>query len=180
MVEHWTFNPQVLGSNPGTLKKYKDIIFIRKMYFKIKLTSFNKNSLIASIKVFSLFLHKLNIGYIAQKRLKTTKKKFTILRSPHVNSKSGEHFKRSLHKVTIAVISLNSKVLNFFLKKLEKNLSSDVSITVKKVKSSNKSNNFFNKFLNPDKYVLQLPQILSYVKVWDVFGENTFLVKQFK
>ena len=147
------------------------------MYFKIKLKSFNKNSLIDSVKIFSFFLQKLNLGYVIQKRLKTNNKKFTILRSPHVNSKSGEHFKRSLHKVNIAVVSLNSKVLNFFLKKLENLLSSDVSITVKKLKSSNKSSIYFNKVLNPDKCVLQSPEIFSYVKVWDVFGENIFLAK---
>ena len=42
------------------------------------------------------------------------------------------------------------KGFKFFLKKLEKNLSSDVSITVKKVKSSNKSKIYVNKFLTPE------------------------------
>ena len=73
--------------------------------------------------------------------------------------------------------SVSDSVSVAFLKKLENLLSSDVSITVKKVKSSNKSSIYFNKVLNPDKCVLQSPEIFSYVKVWDVFGENIFLAK---
>ena len=146
------------------------------MYTIIKIKSNNK----ASLKKCMFFLKKMSdkfsFSLIKQHGLTIRDKTFTVLRSPHVNNRSGEHFKYSIFQINIIVCStnLNLKVFIYLLKKLKQLLYTDIVITIKnEFKNSHRihSNSFF---FNPDNLFLSNELILSYVKSWDNFGEICF------
>ena len=83
--------------------------------YKITLSSSSKNSL----KIYTEFLNKIcvkfNISYSIF-NLPMTKKRITLLTSPHVNKKSKEHFEIRKHKVILSFDScLESNLLKYLL-----------------------------------------------------------------
>ncbi len=85
------------------------------MKFRIFLKSFNKNLINCAIQELeaNLLFIKSNItGIVA---LPTKIKKFCVLRSPHVDKNSREHFELRLYKRFIDITIESSQVLNTIL-----------------------------------------------------------------
>ena len=72
MVEHWTFNPQVLGSNPSILKKMKELemsyhlIIIITILFHTGMIGLvlNRGNILKIIMALELLLLSVNLSFI--------------------------------------------------------------------------------------------------------------------
>lgn len=100
-----------------------------KIIFQLKLKSVNKSSLI----LYKLFLKnifkKLNITFNSINFPKT-KKRFTLLKSPHVHKSSREQFEIITHSTIINILSaINTNNLNLLLLNKPKT----VKITLRKI-----------------------------------------------
>ena len=91
------------------------------MFYTIQLRSSNKKSLKKYANLFEKFLllNKHTIKLVSLKQLPKSlhKKTFSFIRSPHVNSVSGEHFKYTIYTLNIRIYCYNYKQFNFFCKK---------------------------------------------------------------
>lgn len=103
-------------------KSIQPITNLKEKILKIKNTKQFKN-----IKIKGIF------------KIKKKNKIFTILRSPHVNKKSREHFiyKNFTQKIDLNFINI-FQLLNFLII-LKKNFSKDFLITIKILKKKNKT-----------------------------------------
>lgn len=59
--------------------------------------------------------------------LPTKKERFTVLRSPHIDKKSREHFERKTHKRIIDIVNYNPQTMNL-LKHVELDPAVDIKI----------------------------------------------------
>ncbi|MGV3279135.1 30S ribosomal protein S10 [Rickettsiales bacterium LUAb2] len=59
--------------------------------------------------------------------LPTKKERFTVLRSPHIDKKSREHFQRHTHKRIIEIVNYNPQTMNL-LKSVELDPAVDIKI----------------------------------------------------
>jgi small subunit ribosomal protein S10 len=90
-----------------------------KIYFNLK--SFDLNCL-NQVETFLLSLFCFfNLNQPKQKRKPTRLKKITVLRSPHIDKKSREHFQILSHKKTIILTLFNEKFF-FLVLEIIKNL----------------------------------------------------------
>ena len=119
--------------------------------YQITILSKNEKSLKNYLKI----LYK-NIGYykLTTKLSNKQKKKFfvTILKSPHVNKKAQEQFGYNIFSKQLFISFYNSYKFIFFIKKIEKNLFSDIIIKIKLQLNKNLSNKLTKKFFNPDNF----------------------------
>ena len=148
------------------------------MNILIEITSSNFNS----IKLFHKNLIKLNklknikFSIINTLSKKIKKKKFTVLKSPHVNKNAREQFETSFYIKIIKIYSYNPLLLLFIIKRIKNELNSDVGLKIylknnfsnfyKHLKSNLNINNKFkkNNFLNNNFTKI-------YLKNLDLFGE---------
>ena len=144
----------------------------------IEITSSN----IKSIRLFHKILLKLNklktikFSIINTLNKKIKKKKFTVLKSPHVNKSAREQFETSFYTKMIKIYSYNPLLLLFIIKRIKNELNSDVGLKIylknnfsnfyKHLKSNLNINNKFkkNNFLNESF-------TKNYLKNLDIFGE---------
>jgi small subunit ribosomal protein S10 len=63
-------------------------------------------------------------------RLPTKIKKFTVLRSPHIDKKSREQFEIRTHKRLLNIFNTKENTINTFLKYVEDNLPSGVNLKI--------------------------------------------------
>ena len=101
-----------------TLKSTKNISNVKSFFFKIKKLNNFKN-----VKIQGLF------------QIKNKKKIFTVLRSPHVNKKSREHFLYKNYNQKIDIKFLNFFQLLDFLIISKKILTENNFITTKIIKN---------------------------------------------
>jgi ribosomal protein S10 len=94
--------------------------FLKK--YKLKVTSFNLDA----IKILEYKLK--DFSEIKIIKLPRARKRFTFIRSPHVNSKSKEHFSIFTFKRLVYMVLEDTNQLSNFLS----NLPNDLSIVVKK------------------------------------------------
>ena len=73
---------------------------------------------------------------------KTSIKKVTLLKSPHVNKKAQEQFETRIFKKEIKMLINNNFKLLFLLKKINYNIYSDINIKIKELLNNN---NFLTK-----------------------------------
>lgn len=93
-------------------------------YYLIKFYSYSKIELNKSLaffyflflKFFFKELQKKQINFKTNNQLPITKKRFTFLRSPHVNKKSQEHLGFYIYKhiLTLSILNPNISYLYFF------------------------------------------------------------------
>lgn len=74
-----------------------------------------------------------NLKFISKIPLKKTVKNFTVLKSPHVNKKSQEHFQYKKHKFLINITNKNLLSLLYFNFLITNFLNTDVLIKSKLV-----------------------------------------------
>lgn len=81
----------------------------------LKIRSVDQNSLIIYKKFLENVLFKLLITYKVS-NIPTTKKRITLLKSPHVNKKSREQFQHNRYKVFLKIKnSLDIKVIRYII-----------------------------------------------------------------
>ena len=74
-----------------------------KLIYKIKIYSFYSNYITMFIKKFNKYYNIKKRFIIHLIKLPTQLKKFTVLKSPHVNKKSKEQFKAKVHKAVFYI-----------------------------------------------------------------------------
>ena len=142
------------------------------MFIQITLYSKNKQSL----ENFVIFLNKILLNktilakVISLKTTKLSKKRFTVIKSPHVNKRSQEHFETSSYKKTLLIISLQQFLIMLILKKVQKKIFNDVKLQLKFNISRKNGLKFFNLFLLKKESELE-----SILKLLDWNGELLFL-----
>jgi len=151
------------------------------MFINIYLYSKNYNSL----KIFFSLFYKLcqnnmfQIKVISiQYQKKKRKKKFTILKSPHVNKIAQEHFEYCLYKKQISIYSSNIFKIFIILKKIQLKLFSDIKIKIKflLINEKSKNNSNFSLHLNKKFFKLNLDNYFKTcsLKFLDKYGEIVF------
>lgn len=99
--------------------------------FNVTITSRNKTS----IYYFFLFFNSVILcsltALITYFQKKVDKKKLTVLTSPHVNKRAQEQFERKLFKKQLLINTTKTFKYLIFLKKLNYNVFSDISIKLK-------------------------------------------------
>jgi len=84
-----------------------------KTTYQLKIKSLNKEAIKIYLKTLSKIFKALEINY-SQFCLPTTKKRITLLKSPHVNKSAREQFEIQHYQVIISLeTSYNSKILPF-------------------------------------------------------------------
>ena len=138
----------------------------------------NKNETLNKVfrfinKVTKQKLLKIKIFSKQYRKIKTLKR-FTVLKSPHVNKKAQEHFKLCKQQY---YIKLDLFQINFFfivLKKLQTQLFPDIFVKVKVYfldKQTKKT------LINPNSFKFEsapnliITNTINYVKILDTFGE---------
>nr|QYC61886.1 ribosomal protein S10 [Stephanopyxis turris] len=150
------------------------------MFINIYIKSKNINSLKYFLKYFlKLYLNNsfLNVYFLKSFSKKNLKKKITVLKSPHVNSKAGEYYVYNIYSKQINLYSFNLLKFLTFLKKLKINIFPDVSF--KLIFFFNKSliKTKKKKIFNPDLFKIKNNVDSKYLKLFDAFGETCFIIK---
>lgn len=101
------------------------------MQFRIILKAFNKTQIKNACNQLKLALAETNCSVIGHVSLPTRVKKFCVIRSPHVNKDSREHFEIRIFKHFIDIKDANTLVIQA-LAKLE--LPYEVLVTIKALK----------------------------------------------
>ena len=84
-----------------------------KTTYQLKIKSLNKEAIKIYLKTLSKIFKALEINY-SQFCLPTTKKRITLLKSPHVNKSAREQFEIQHYQVIISLeTNYNSKILSF-------------------------------------------------------------------
>ena len=150
------------------------------MFLKLELYSKNKNSYKKILNFLVLLTNNLKEFpiYITRRKAKNSKKKYTILKSPHVNKIAQEQFEIRKYKSYFEIYSYSNLFLLLVLKQITKKLYKDINITVKiysnnkkflKMLKSNTNNNSLFLLRDTSK------SIEGYLKLLDNYGEIYFL-----
>ena len=120
--------------------------------FKLTILSKNKNSL----NHFLLFFNSnawINLNSTKKYSQKHTKiKKFTLLKSPHVNKKAQEQFEYKILKKEFIIQTIKNFQCLIFLKKLSFYLFPDINIKLKHKITNININKLKLKFFNPNNF----------------------------
>ena len=160
------------------------------MFILIQIFSKNSNS----ISNFLKFLYKLktnkilNLNFTVIQSSQFRKfKKFSVLKSPHVNKKAQEQFEYNVFNKQLKIyVSQLSKFLIIW-KTVKSTLFTDVNLTFKFIANQNSSNYTTINKVNSDKFIkskqylklLDTKQEKNHsLLLWDVFGE--FCLKNLK
>ncbi|MBB68060.1 MAG: 30S ribosomal protein S10 [Rickettsiales bacterium] len=101
----------------------------------IEIKSFNFNSIKDKIALITNFLKAFDfISVKGPITMPLKKKKYTVLRSPHVHKKSQEHFGMFNYKTVLVITFPTEKIMQMVLNFIRKNLLLDVEIKfIKKI-----------------------------------------------
>merc|ERR1739848_876248 len=118
-----------------------------KMFFYLTIKSKNKNSLNTFLKIFKKILSKNTFNFTSNKK---SIKRFTFLKSPHVNKTAQEHFNFIIFSRIACIKNFQIFKILMALKKIKNNLCCDVIIkinflTLKDKKLKKISTNIFKK-----------------------------------
>jgi len=139
------------------------------------------------MRFFTYILGRSNTVYTLRTYVRPTlKKRFTVLKSPHVNKRAQEHFEFSLYSYQVTVFSVDYPLLLTIIKYLKSStLFSDVRLKVKIHINPSRYQNQLIQELNPNNFLLldysnlsQLPQknsnclsnIPYYLMLFDIYG----------
>jgi len=153
------------------------------MFFNLYLYSNNQKSL----EHFILLINKLNRNndvklkfFSVQSQKLKKKKRFTVLKSPHVNKKAQEHFEYNIYSRQLSFYSFQTKKLIFILKKIQTQLFSDLHIKIKITLIDYKLLEKRSLNVHPKRFILFLEKkqknynTKAYLKILDTFGEFNF------
>lgn len=103
------------------------------MIYRISFQSFYKNEIFVSSEHFFKILESLKIQNSNIISLPTKIKKFCVLRSPHVNKNSMEHFELRIYKKFIDILLTEQQLIADFEKILEFEIPFAVAVNIKKL-----------------------------------------------
>ncbi len=95
---------------------------------RIRLESFNHELLVSSCRKITQALNPISLDSIGIVTLPTSKRIYCVLRSPHVDKDSREHFETRTHRRIIDIYSPSAKTIDALMKL---DLPSGVDIEVK-------------------------------------------------
>jgi len=97
-------------------------------------------------------------SYIIKKKFKNkkTKKKFTVLKSPHVYKTAQEQFQSSFFSQKITLYSNDNFPFSIFLKRIKNNLFSDLKFKIEFQINKNLFNKTEKLILNPNNFRLNM------------------------
>ena len=106
-------------------------------------------------------------------------KKFTVLKSPHVNKKAQEQFEFRVYKNQLSIYSYQNLKILTVLKKIQSRLFADVKVKVKFVFHHKKFEKEKKEKLNPNKIFSKRKcenklKTKVYLKLLDIYGETYF------
>lgn len=151
------------------------------MFINIYIYSKNYNSInrfLTFVRNYLLFNDKLKIKIKASefpRRVK--KKKFTVLKSPHVNKTAQEQFEYYFCKKQIILTTYQNLFLLVILKKIRTKLFPDLNIKIKLDNDNFLLNSIILKHLDPNNYQVaniekkNLFHVKNYLLLFDKFGE---------
>lgn len=153
------------------------------MFINIYIYSKNYHSIKKVLNLFSnknllkkLNLTSLNLSFYTQKK---KKKKFTVLKSPHVNKTAQEHFNYTLYSKRIKVYSNQPFLFLILLKKLKNYTFSDVYFKIDLKNYNIKAKQKFKNQVNPDNFLLSSfnVNLNLYLKILVNYGKITLVQK---
>ena len=161
------------------------------MFITIKVYSKNYNSLHGFSEFLSEHvknLEKVCVVISSVKKIKVAKKRFTVLKSPHVNKTAQEQFETALYQRNFNIYSYQGFLLLLILKRVNVSLFHDLKVVVElslngrnftKSLKSNFNSNKISFIKNVKKEQSQdFPNhscsLKSYLKSLDVYGEFNF------
>lgn len=101
---------------------------MKKQRIRLKLKSFDHNLLEKAVKAIALTAKRTGASLMGPVPLPTENRKFTVLRSPHIDKESREQFELKTHKRVVDIIAPTNNTMDALLKL---NLSSSVEVEVK-------------------------------------------------
>ena len=102
---------------------------MKKIGCKISIKSFDSYTIEYSIhKIKKMAALAGVVSIVGPIPLPTNKKRFTVLRSPHVYKKSREQFEMATHKRLLVLKDTSPSVIQYFLEYLKKNIPIGVGI----------------------------------------------------
>ena len=153
------------------------------MYFyQITITSKNEKSFKDYLKI---LLKNITLNNLTTKLFNKKKKKFfiTVLKSPHVNKKAQEQFGYHIYSKQLLLSTTNGYQWVLFLKKIEKNLFSDINLKIKFQLNNNLSKTSKRKVFNPDNFqicFLKTNFLFTETKKKQLIKNNNLLFKKTK
>lgn len=138
--------------------------FSYKNFLKFLVTEIN------GLNEFPVYINKL-------KKQKLNKKKFTVLKSPHVNKTAQEQFEIRNYTSYLEIYSYSNVFLIFLIKQISKKLCKDIKIEIKISFDNLKVLSILKKNLNPNSTFLNKldnRNIKGYLKFLDCYGEICF------
>ena len=156
------------------------------MFVNLYIYSKNFTSLNAFLVfILKIFENKLTKTFFLtfQHSKPTAVKKITILKSPHVNKKAQEQFEYRIYKTQISLHTSQMLKLLKILKRIQFKLFADVNVKLRIGVNDRKFNLKSRKRLNPNKPFLKTNhkrklKTISYLKLLDMYGENSFFDRQ--
>ena len=139
------------------------------MFIKVVCCSRNLSSLIKFLNFLNNVI-KTKLSFSSLVKIKSesnTKKRITVLKSPHVNKSSQETFETKTYKKVITLFSFQHFTILMILKKLQYLMFSDVKISTHISTNSPKNLMFFNLFKINNKGL----NYISIIQKLDVMGE---------
>ena len=156
-------------------------INLLKMLITLKIISVNKNS-IKRLSNFILFkiknLSKTQIYVSNILNKKPNIKKFTVLKSPHVNKTAQEQFEIRSYEKTMEIYCYQNIFVLFLIKRFSNNLFKDVEIKTKISTSNTKALKLLKTNFNCNLHSLGKRDIVldGYLKSLDCYGEVCFKI----
>lgn len=152
------------------------------MFINIRIFSKTQESIEQFLNFFIIFHNQKKLT-LCSKTLKKIKKnkKFTLLKSPHVNKKAQEQFKFEIFSNEIFIKSHQILKILTMLKNIKKSLFPDIKIIVKFTFQSNiklelqsfNPDNFINNSIDINKLHLK-KNISKILKILDIYGQLKF------
>merc|ERR1712084_118009 len=97
------------------------------MFIKLSIKAKRKKSLLFFLYVLNKFNQINKLKLISKKKFK---KRFTVLKSPHVNKNAQEQFEFNLFSIDIAISKFQLSKLLIILKKIKNNFCYDIHIKI--------------------------------------------------
>ena len=153
------------------------------MFISLHITSKDINFLKNFIKFFNSWLKLSNLQIIFHKKQLSNNfqtRKFIVLKSPHVNKKSGEKIEIFLYHKHVYFYSFSNKKLLIAIKNLTNNVFPGIKIKIKFIFDKYKIKKMKKFIFNYDCYFLKHKLNTKYLKMLDIFGENSFNLLKIK
>ena len=101
---------------------------MKKQRIRLKLKSFDHRLLDKAVKQIVLTVKRTGAQLMGPVPLPNKQRRFTVLRSPHVDKKSREQFELTTHKRILDIVSPSDKTMDALMKL---NISSGVDVEIK-------------------------------------------------